>query len=105
MQCDTPRNGGYSIFLKETKFSTNARMTAAPFLDVRPRKYLIRGIKQAFLLTPMSVFRIFIKSSSNLLALTCVPVELEDVKEKNQIPNLHQIFIKLTCVNFCFGLY
>ncbi|MEG4287835.1 PEP-CTERM sorting domain-containing protein [Microcoleus sp. C2C3] len=34
----------------------------------------------------MSVFPIFIKSSSNLLALTCVSVYLEDVKEKNPIP-------------------
>jgi hypothetical protein len=91
--------------LKEAKFRNKARVTAAPFLDVRPRKYLIRDINQAFLLTPMSVFPIFIKSSSNLLALTSVPVDLEDVKEKNQIPNLHQIFIKPTCVNFCFGLY
>jgi PIN domain nuclease of toxin-antitoxin system len=80
-------------------------VTAAPFLDVRPRKYLIRDINQAFWLTPMSVFPIFIKASSNLLALTCVPVDLEDVKEKNQIPNLHQTFIKPTCVNLCVGLY
>jgi hypothetical protein len=34
----------------------------------------------------MSVFPIFIKSSSNLLALTFVSVYIEDVKEKNQIP-------------------
>jgi len=34
----------------------------------------------------MSVFPIFIKSSSNLLALTIVSVYIEDVKEKNQIP-------------------
>jgi hypothetical protein len=33
----------------------------------------------------MSVFPIFIKSSSNLLALTSVSVYLEDVKEKNPI--------------------
>jgi hypothetical protein len=34
----------------------------------------------------MSVFPIFIKSSSNLLALTFVSVYIEDMKEKNQIP-------------------
>jgi len=34
----------------------------------------------------MSVFPIFIKASSNLLALTSVSVYIEDVKEKNQIP-------------------
>jgi hypothetical protein len=34
----------------------------------------------------MSVFPIFIKSSSNLIALTSVSVYIEDVKEKNQIP-------------------
>jgi hypothetical protein len=34
----------------------------------------------------MSVFPIFIKSSSNLLALTFVSVYIEYVKEKNQIP-------------------
>jgi hypothetical protein len=34
----------------------------------------------------MSVFPIFIKSSSNLLALTFVSVYIEDVKEKNPIP-------------------
>src|SRR4028119_2520086 len=34
----------------------------------------------------MSVFPIFIKSSSNLLALTFVSVYIEDVKKKNQIP-------------------
>jgi len=34
----------------------------------------------------MSVFPIFIKSSSNLIALTFVSVYTEDVKEKNQIP-------------------
>jgi len=34
----------------------------------------------------MSVFPIFIKSSSNLLALTFVWVYIEDVKEKNPIP-------------------
>jgi hypothetical protein len=42
----------------------------------------------------MSVFLIFIKSSSNLLALTSFSVYIEDVKEKDLIPNLHQIFIK-----------
>jgi hypothetical protein len=42
----------------------------------------------------MSVFLLFIKSSSNLLALTSFSVYLEDVKEKHPIPNLHQIFIK-----------
>ncbi|WP_445248307.1 PEP-CTERM sorting domain-containing protein [Microcoleus sp. OTE_8_concoct_300] len=42
----------------------------------------------------MSVFPIFIKSSSNLLALTSVSVYLEDVKEKKPIPNLHPIFIQ-----------
>jgi hypothetical protein len=39
----------------------------------------------------MSVFPIFIKSSSNLLALTFVSVYIEDVKEKNQIP----LYIKI----------
>jgi hypothetical protein len=34
---------------------------------------------------------IFIKASSNLLALTCVSVYIEDVKEKNQIP----LYIKI----------
>ena len=34
----------------------------------------------------MSVFPIFIKSSSNLIALTFVSVYIEDVKEKNPIP-------------------
>jgi hypothetical protein len=34
----------------------------------------------------MSVFPIFIKSSSNLIALTFVSVYIEDIKEKNQIP-------------------
>jgi len=34
----------------------------------------------------MSLFPIFIKSSSNLLALTFVSVYIEDVKEKNPIP-------------------
>jgi hypothetical protein len=34
----------------------------------------------------MSVFPIFIKSSSNLLALIFFSVYLEDVKEKKQIP-------------------
>jgi hypothetical protein len=66
-------------------------MIAAPFLDARPRKYLVRDINQAFLLTPMSVFTIFIKSSSNLLVLTSVSVYIEDVKEKNQIP----LYIKI----------
>jgi hypothetical protein len=42
----------------------------------------------------MSVFPTFIKSSSNLLALTSFSVYLEDVKEKDLIQNLHQIFIK-----------
>jgi len=44
----------------------------------------------------MSVFLIFIKSSLNLLALTSISVYIEDVKEKNQILNLHQIFIKFS---------
>jgi len=39
----------------------------------------------------MSVFPIFIKSSSNLLALSFVSVYIEDVKEKNQIPLYLQI--------------
>ena len=39
----------------------------------------------------MSVFPIFIKSSSNLLALTFVWVYIEDVKEKNPIP----LYIKI----------
>jgi len=39
----------------------------------------------------MSVFPIFIKSSSNLIALTFVSVYIEDVKEKNQIP----LYIKI----------
>jgi hypothetical protein len=91
--------------LKKAKFRIKARVTAAPFLNVRPRKYLIRDLYQAFWLSPMSVFPVFIKSSSNLLALTCVPFDLEDVKEKKPIPNLHQSFIKPTCVNQCFGLY
>jgi hypothetical protein len=90
--------------LKAAKFWTKVRVTAAPFLDVRQIKYLIRDINQAFGLTPMSVFPIFIKSSSNLLALTSFSVYLEDVKEKDLIPNIHQIFIKPNCVNQCFGL-
>jgi len=57
----------------------------------------------------MSVFPIFIQSSSNLLALTSVSVYIEDVKEKNPIPNLHQIFIKsslsLSALTFLVGLY
>jgi hypothetical protein len=43
-------------------------------------------MNQAFWLSRMSVFPIFIKSSSNLIALTFVSVYTEDVKEKNQIP-------------------
>jgi hypothetical protein len=39
----------------------------------------------------MSVFPIFIKSSSNLMALTFVSVYIEDVKEKNPIP----VYIKI----------
>ena len=39
----------------------------------------------------MSLFPIFIKSSSNLLALTFVSVYIEDVKEKNPIP----LYIKI----------
>jgi hypothetical protein len=39
----------------------------------------------------MSVFPIFIKSSSNLLALTFISVYIEDVKEKNPIP----LYIKI----------
>jgi hypothetical protein len=34
----------------------------------------------------LNLHQIFIKSSSNLLALTFVSVYIEDVKEKNQIP-------------------
>jgi hypothetical protein len=39
----------------------------------------------------MSVFQIFIKSSSNLLALTFFSVYIEEVKEKNQTP----LYIKI----------
>jgi hypothetical protein len=51
----------------------------------------LETIHQAFWLSRMSVFPIFIKSSSNLLALTIIYVYIEDVKEKNPIP----LYLKL----------
>ncbi|MEG3955311.1 PEP-CTERM sorting domain-containing protein [Microcoleus sp. herbarium2] len=70
-------------------------MTAALFFYVRARKYLVRNHQSGILAKSnerlSNLHQIFIKPSSNLLALTFVLVYIENVKEKNQIP----LYIKI----------